>query len=205
MSRFLPPIGTLLLLVAPSLAGGQESPAHPAVKGGDVDRAIVEIVEFSDFECPYCALAVPVLDSLARVHGDDVRLVYRHYPLSSMHPHADRAAQAAVEAQRQGAFWAYHDLLFRYRDRLTDVDLLGYADSLGLDVAMFEKALREETHADVVAEDLALGRALAVTGTPTFFVNGYRLVGVPPLWVFEEAIRAFREGRVERRPLVAPE
>ncbi|HUP01002.1 MAG TPA: DsbA family protein, partial [Gemmatimonadota bacterium] len=173
----------------------------PAARGAP-DAALV-IVEFSDFQCPYCAGARPVLDSLFARHGDHVRLEYRHYPLS-MHEHAARAAQAAVEAQRQGAFWPYHDLLFAHQNRLTDADLVGYADSLGLDTAAFAAALAEGRHEAAVQSDVSFGRALGITGTPTFFVNGYRLVGVPPLWVFEVALEAFLVGRVEPRPLARP-
>lgn len=176
------------------------SPESPPFRGAEPDRAVVEIVEFSDFECPYCAMAAPVVDSLAERFGDRLRIVYRHYPLP-MHAHAERAAQAAVEARRQGAFWEYHDVLFRNQDRLTDADLVGYADSVGLDAGAFRRALREGWHEEAVARDRALGRSLAVTGTPTFFVNGYRLVGAPPVRVIEEAIRAFELGRVEPRPL----
>jgi protein-disulfide isomerase len=121
-----------------------------------------------------------------------------------MHEHATRAAQAAVEAERQGAFWAYHDILFRNGERLTDADLVGYADSLGLDAEAFAVALAQERHAGRVEADRLLGTSLAVTGTPTFFVNGYRIVGTPPIWVFELALEAFREGRVESRPLEPP-
>lgn len=194
----------VMILVGGSSTASAQSvdSSGPPARGADVDRAVLEVVEFSDFECPYCAMAVAVVDSLVAHHGDRVRLVYRHYPLP-MHPHAERAAQAAVEAQRQGAFWPYHDLLFRNQDRLTDVDLVGYADSLDLDVDAFRAALRDGRHADAVTRDRALGRGLAVTGTPTFFVNGYRLVGTPPVRVFEEAIRAFEAGRVEPRRLEA--
>ena len=180
------------------------SPDPPARGPAD---AILEIVEFSDFQCPYCAGALPVLDSLLVRHPEAVRIVYRHYPLP-MHENAERAAIASVEAARQAAFWPYHDLLFAHQDRLNDVDLVGYADSLGLDGEAFERALRERTHAAAVAADAALGRGLGVTGTPTFFVNGYRLVGVPPLWVFEDVLRAFREGRASPRtpePMPPPE
>lgn len=200
--RARPPLLVLILLLglsATAPAQVDRSPEDPPAKGAGADR-VVEVVEFSDFECPFCAMAVPVADSLVTLYGDRVRFVYRHYPLP-MHPHAERAAQAAVEAQRQGEFWAYHDLLFRNQERLTDVDLVGYADSLGLDVGAFREALREGRHAGAVARDRTLGRALAVTGTPTFFVNGYRIVGAPPLWVFEEAIRAFERGLVEPRAL----
>lgn len=190
-----------VLLVAP--ARSQSVADAPPARGAPPDEAVVEIVEFSDFECPYCALAVPVLDSLLARHGDEVRFVFRHYPLS-MHPHAARAAEAAVEARGQGAFWEYHDLLFRNQEALADADLIGYADSLGLDAEGFERALVEGTHAPAVTADVALGRSLSVTGTPTFYVNGYRLVGVPPLWVFEAALRAFRQGLAEKRPLEPP-
>ncbi|MGH7571769.1 MAG: DsbA family protein [Gemmatimonadota bacterium] len=180
--------------------GAQDASAAPARGSPD---PLVTIVEFSDFECPYCALAVPVIDSLMALHGDAIRVEYRHYPLP-MHAHAKRAAQAAVEAQRQGEFWDYYELLFRNRERLADVDLVGYADSLGLDSQAFAAALADSRHARRVEEDVSLGYALAVTGTPTFFVNGYRITGVPPLWVFELALETFREGRVERRPLEPP-
>lgn len=177
--------------------------AAPATATRGNVGAVLEVVEFSDFECPYCGEARVVLETLFARHGDEVRIVYRHYPLPS-HDYAERAAQASVEAARQHAFWPYHDLLFRHQDRLTDVDLVGYADSLGLDSDRFVRALEGEIHAETVLADVVLGRELAVTGTPTFFLNGYRIVGVPPLWVFEEALRAFREGRVEPKPLVLP-
>lgn len=178
-------------------SGTPEAPARGA------SDPILTIVEFGDFECPSCALASPVLDSLIALHRDEVRLEYRHYPLP-MHEHAFRAARAAVEAERQGAFWAYHDLLFRNGERLTDTDLVGYADSLGLDAEAFAAALAEGRHTGRVEADRGLGTELAVTGTPTFFVNGYRIVGTPPIWVFELALEAFREGRVESRPLERP-
>lgn len=166
---------------------------------GPVDAAL-EIVEFSDFQCPYCAQALPVLKALVASHPDAVRLVFRHYPLP-MHEHAARAAQAALEAGRQGAFWPYHDILFENQAALADAELVRLAGELGLDAAAVEAALSEGTHQARMHEDMELGMALGVTGTPTFFVNGYRLVGVPPLWVFELALKAFRGGRVERRPV----
>lgn len=175
-----------------------QSSSPPAVRG-NVD-AVIEIVEFSDFQCPFCGRAKPVIDSLFAQYGDQVRLEYRHYPLPD-HAYAGRAAQAAVEAQEQGAFWRYHDLLFAHQDRLTDVDLIGYADSLKLDTDRFASALSNGKHIQVVERDIALGLSLAVTGTPTFFVNGYRLVGVPPLWVFETALHVFGTGRLEKRAL----
>lgn len=191
-----------VLLAAAAPAAAQDG---PPVRGTGVDAAILEIVEFSDFQCPFCARALPVLDSIMTAHGGEVRILYRHFPLSTIHPHAESAAQAAVEAARQGAFWEYHDLLFRRQDRLTPADLVGYADSLGLDAAAFAEALETGVHAAAVAADRELGRSVGVTGTPTFFINGYRVVGVPPIWVFEEAIRAFRRGTATRRPVAPPD
>ncbi|MGH7543442.1 MAG: DsbA family protein [Gemmatimonadota bacterium] len=183
-------------------AAHAQSAAPDAPARGAADP-VLTIVEFGDFECLSCALATPVIDSLISRHPDQVRLEYRHYPLP-MHEHATRAARAAVEAERQGVFWAYHDILFRNGERLTDADLVGYADSLGLDAGAFADALADGRHAGRVEADRLLGTSLAVTGTPTFFVNGYRIVGTPPIWVFELALEAFREGRVESRPLEPP-
>lgn len=170
---------------------------QPAPTRGPED-AVLEIVEFSDFECPYCAMAMPVVDSLLAAHPEDVRLVFRHFPLP-IHEHAARAAQAAIEAERQGAFWAYHDLLYENQAELADTDLIGYAEAIGLDAGAFERALAEGAHQQRMHEDMELGTSLAVTGTPTFFVNGFRIQGVPPIWVFEIAIDAFRKGVVEPR------
>lgn len=187
----------------PSSPPGRSPASLPSAPARGASSPVVTIVEFSDFECPYCALAVPVIDSLMTLRGEEIRIEYRHYPLP-VHAHAERAAQAAVEAERQGAFWEYHDLLFRHRERLADVDLVGYADSLGLDSEAFVAALADGRHAERVEEDVALGYSMAVTGTPTYFVNGYRISGVPPFWVFDLALEAFREDRVEVRPLVPP-
>ena len=187
-------------VIAGSARAQSGTPDAPARGASD---PLLTIVEFGDFQCPSCAVAAPVVDSLIGLHQDQIRLEYRHYPLP-MHEHATRAAQAAVEAERQGAFWAYHDLLFRNGERLTDADLVGYADSLGLDAGSFAAALADGRHAGRVEADRLLGTSLAVTGTPTFFVNGYRVVGTPPSWVFELALEAFRDGRVESRPLEPP-
>ena len=194
---------TIALSLAVSFGGALAQSVVPDAPARGAAQPVLTIVEFGDFECPSCALAFPVVDSLIALHGDEVRLEYRHYPLP-MHEHALRAARAAVEAERQGAFWAYHDILFRNGDRLTDADLVGYADSLGLDAGAFADALADGRHAGRVEADRLLGTSLAVTGTPTFFVNGYRIVGIPPVWVLDLALEAFRDGRVESRPIEPP-
>lgn len=184
------------VLLAPAALRAQPAPTRGP------QGAVVEIVEFSDFQCPYCAQAIPVIDSLLSAYPDDIRYVYRHFPLH-IHEHAARAAQAALEAQRQGAFWRYHDLLFESPGALSDPELVRYAEELGLDAEAFRRALAQGTHQARMHEDMELGQSLAVTGTPTFFVNGFRLQGVPPIWVFELAIEAFRGGLVDPRPLAA--
>lgn len=191
-------LGAVLIIGALPIDLVAQSSDPPPVRGS-VD-APLEVVEFSDFECPFCGRAKPVVDSLLSSLGNRVRFEYRHYPLPS-HPHARHASEAAVEAHRQRAFWPYHDLLFANQDRLEDDDLVRFAESLGLDGAQFERVLETGEHEARVQADLTLGFSLAVTGTPTFFINGYRLVGVPPLWVFELALGAAEKGLVERKLL----
>ena len=141
-------------------------PARDHVRGAGG----VELVEFGDFQCPYCRDAVPSLARvLARLDGR-VRLVFRHFPVTSKHPRADELAQAAEAAAAQGAFWEMHDLLFAERDP----DPVALAERLGLDAARLAGELRSGAHAARVAEDRASGEASGVTGTPAFFVAGER-------------------------------
>ena len=137
----------------------------------------VELVMFGDFECPYCADAVPsVKRALARL-GGRVRLRFRHFPIAARHPHAEHAAQAAEAAGAQGRFWELHDLLFANRKALEDEDLAGYARQLGLDVERFERELASGAHAAAVAADRADGEAAGVKSTPAFFIDGARYGG----------------------------
>lgn len=133
--------------------------------------APVTVVEFSDFECPYCGQAHPILKRLLREHEGQVRLVFKHYPLSA-HNNAINAARAAVAAQNQGKFWEMHDLMFENQDALTEEDLESYAERLGLDVERFRADMRSEETQRRVESDRAQGRELGVSGTPTIFVNG---------------------------------
>jgi len=134
----------------------------------------VELVEFGDFECPFCRDAAPsVRRVLARLEGR-VRFRFRHFPIPARHPHAERAAQAAEAAAVQGRFWELHDLLFERQDALEDDDLVGYARELGLDAERFARDLRSGRFAAAVAEDRAAGEVAGVTGTPAFFVAGQR-------------------------------
>lgn len=138
------------------------------------DDAKVTVVEYSDFECPYCGQAATVVTALKERFGDRVRFVFRQFPLS-FHPNADLAAQASLAAHAQGKFWPFHDLLFQNQDALDRASLEGYAEKAGLDVAAFKKALDDETYAKAVKEDLALGEEVGVSGTPSMMVNTVRV------------------------------
>ena len=140
---------------------------------GPVD-APAELVEYGDYECPFCAAAHPVVEGLLADAGDAIGFAFRHFPLTTVHPHAERAAEAAEAAGAQGRFWPMHDLLFANQHRLGDRDLLGYARTLDLDVDRFAEELATGVHLDRVREDLMSGVRSGVNGTPTFFTNGVR-------------------------------
>lgn len=148
--------------------------------GRGAETPLVTMVVFSDFECPHCGRALPALEGILDAHPDDVRLHFRHLPLP-FHEHAALAAEAATEALAQGgepAFWQYHDALFD--GGLREEELLSRAARLGLDAERLRIALRGRVHRSAVESDLALADRLGVDGTPTLFVNGRPLQGVPP-------------------------
>jgi Na+/H+ antiporter NhaA len=154
---------------------------------GPID-APVTVVEYGDFECPYCGRAEPVIRELLRDFGD-VRYVWRHLPLTDVHPHAWLAAEAAEAAAIQGAFWEMHDLLLANQNALTTSDLMGYAQQLGLDVERFENDLREHAGAAKVADDVDSADLSGVAGTPTFFINGRRHPGAYDIASLTAAVR----------------
>ena len=153
--------------------------------------APVTVVEYGDFECPYCGQAEPAIRELLADYGD-VQYVWRHLPLTDVHPHAQLAAEAAEAAAAQGAFWAMHDRLLQHQNALTMVDLVRYAEELGLDVAAFERDLRERRHADRVAADVESADLSSVSGTPTFFINGRRHYGPYDVAALKSAVRLAR-------------
>ena len=134
--------------------------------------AKVTIVEYGDFECPNCKQAAPAAAMLLAHFSGRICLVWRHFPLEEVHPHALLAAEAAEAAGEQGKFWEMHDLLFEHQRDLTLPRLRELADSLGLDARAFATALRDHVHVHRVRSDEARGRALGVRSTPTFYVNG---------------------------------
>jgi Na+/H+ antiporter NhaA len=155
---------------------------------GPID-ASVTLVEYGDFECPYCGRAEPVVRELLRDFAD-VRYVWRHLPLNDVHPRAQLAAEAAEAAAGQGAFWEMHDLLFDHQDALRPSDLVAYAEQLGLDVDRFTDGLREHVGAVRVAEDVDSADLSGISGTPTFFVNGRRHHGAYDIATLSAAVRA---------------
>ncbi len=152
------------------------------------DKAPVTVVEYGDFECPYCGMAEPAVRELLHDFGD-VRYVWRHLPLTDVHPHAQLAAEATEAAARQGAFWEMHDLLLEHQGALTVRDLMGYAASLGLDTGRFTADLRKHVGAARVAEDTDSADLSGVSGTPTFFVNGMRHYGAYDIETLSKAVK----------------
>ncbi|HEX5829554.1 MAG TPA: thioredoxin domain-containing protein [Gemmatimonadaceae bacterium] len=139
--------------------------------------APVTLVEYGDFECPYCGMAYPIVKSVQRKLGPRLRFVYRNFPLRESHPHAQHAAEAAEAAGAQGKYWAMHDALFEHQAALEDDDLVAYARALGLDAERVARELAEGTHTARVRADFRSGVRSGVNGTPTFFVNGERYDG----------------------------
>ena len=178
------------MLLWSAAAAGEPSTlsVDPALARGPAD-ALVTIMEFSDFQCPSCKRAQQALGQVMKEFDGQVRLVHRDYPVPS-HKGAFPAAEAARCAAAQGAFWEYHDLLFVAQPDFARDDLLRYAERIGLERASFAECLDTARFRDAVEQDMTEGRALGITGTPTFFVNGRRLVGAMPVEAFRQAVRA---------------
>jgi protein-disulfide isomerase len=148
----------------------------PPVGDGDhirgAETAAVTVVQYGDFECPFCGEAYRIVRELERRYEGRVRFVFRHFPLPQVHPYAQRAAEVAEAAAAQGKFWQMHDYLFEHQPSLAVPDLLRYASDLGLDVGLIRDELDERVYRDRVLADVASGEQSGVPGTPGFFVNG---------------------------------
>jgi protein-disulfide isomerase len=140
-------------------------------------EAPVTLLEYGDFECPYCAMARPVLEGLVAEYPDTIRLVFRHFPITTIHPHAFMAAEAAEAAGAQGKFWEMHDTLFTHQQLLEFENLRWYAKQIGLDVARFVQEMRAHIYQEKVRRDFRRGIQDGVNGTPTIFINGLRYDG----------------------------
>ena len=167
-------------------------PGRDHIRGSD--DAVVTLVEYADFECPYCGQAEPIIRGLLDTYGAHLRYVFRHLPLTDVHPHAEMAAEAAESAGADGKFWEMHDLLFARSHALRHADLLADAAELGLEVHRLEEDLASRRFAMRVAQDVEGAEESGVAGTPTFFVNGHRLYGSYDIDALRAAIdRAVRE------------
>ncbi|HEY2042894.1 MAG TPA: Na+/H+ antiporter NhaA [Jatrophihabitans sp.] len=152
--------------------------------------ASITVIEFGDFECPYCGLAEPVVREL--LADTDLRYVWRHLPLTDVHPAAQLAAEAAEAAAAQDAFWEMHDLLLGRQDALSFADLLRYAGELGLDVDRFRDELKRHAYEGRIAQDVESADLSGVSGTPTFFINGQRHYGAYDIETFKTAVKTAR-------------
>ena len=148
------------------------------------EDATVTVVEFSDFQCPFCARVMPTLKRVKETYGDQVQIVWKNFPLTAIHPQAFGAAQAGQCAQEQGMFWEYHDRLFANQQALEPDSLKTHAAAVGLDAAAFSACLDTAKYADLVQEQMGIGTSLGVSSTPTVFINGRLVSGAQPYAVF---------------------
>lgn len=152
--------------------------------------APVTLVEYGDYECPHCGRAYPIVKAVQRRLGAQLRFVFRNFPLKTIHPHAEHAAEAAEAAAPHGRFWEMHDALFEHQNALDDEHLGQYAEAIGLDRSRFDHELNSGTYAARVREDFTSGVRSGVNGTPTFFVNGRRHDGSWDEAALVEALQA---------------
>lgn len=173
------------------------SSPNPGIPSGPVDDtgrthsegidASIVILEYSDFQCPFCSRVVPTINRIKEEYGSQVTIKFRHFPLS-FHKNAKKAAEASECARDQDKFWEYHDKLFENQARLGGSDLKKYAGELGLDSNRFETCLDGGSKTKLVEKDFNDGQELGVTGTPTFFINGQKVVGAQPYEAFKGII-----------------
>lgn len=156
-----------------------------AVMGASVENAKITIVQFADFECPYSASTLPVMQWIRNQYGEQVRIMYRHFPVATIHENAGFAAAAAECARAQGKFWEMHDTLFLNQKNLNPETIRGHASTLRLDMKAFDACLKDENVQKRIVQDVEDGLSAGVAGTPTFFVNGFKMQGFIPTegWV----------------------
>jgi protein-disulfide isomerase len=152
------------------------------------EDAPITIVEFSDYQCPFCRRAEPTIEQVLARYEGKIRFVYRHFPLDRIHPQARGASEAAACADKQGKFWEYHSALFAENAQLERASLDALAEQLELDTAAFASCLEEGQTKELVEKDLQAGSEAGVTGTPAFFINGIPLRGAVPETDFQRII-----------------
>jgi len=171
-------------------AGDLQAPVTTRDHVQGPDTALVTMVEYADYECPYSRIAYHVIKGVQRELGGQLRFIYRNFPLREIHPHAQHAAEAAEAAATQDRFWEMHDYLFEHQRALDDEHLHQYAVALGLEAEIFDQDLAQHRHAGKIEGDLRGGIRSGVQGTPTFFINGVRHEGSHDLESLLSTIRA---------------
>ncbi len=156
-----------------------------------VATAPISMLEYGDYECPFCAEVQPIVAEIQERLLDDLCFAFRHFPLTTVHPHSEHAAEAAEAADAQGSFWQMHEMLFQNQQALEDEDLVQYASLLGLDEVRLIREVEAGAHAERVRDDFKSGIRAGVNGTPTFFINGERYDGARGL---EEMLAALTAG-----------
>ena len=151
--------------------------------------APVTLLEYGDYQCPYCGQAYPIIKQVQKHLGNKLRFVFRNFPITQIHPHAQHAAEAAESAAAQNKFWEMHDHLYEHQQALEDNHLEKYANKLGLDLAQFNHDMSSHAHAQRIREDFLSGVRSGVNGTPTFYINGTRYDGS---WDLETLLKILR-------------
>ena len=172
------------VLIEPTKYNVPDVSSNPTLGQKD---APVKIIEFADFQCPYCQATEPVLNQIRKTYGSKVSLTYMYFPLP-FHQYAESAAKHAVCADKQGKFWEMHDYMYANQDKLTDADLETEAKTLKLDPTSYDKCLSDPVTANIIQNNKNIATALGVTGTPTFFINGHKISGAQPLFSFTDLI-----------------
>ncbi len=180
--------GALILIILIIVIYKITQPEIPIIDNRyNSSSAKVIVEEYSDFQCPYCGKAYPTVKQVKETYGDSIEFIYKHFPLPS-HPFAQKAAEASECARDQGKFWEYHNMLFENQKELAVSDLKKYASDLGLNTEQFNECLDSSIKDDIVRNDLLEGQRKGVTGTPSFFINGIKLVGAQPFSEFKKII-----------------
>src|ERR671932_2566125 len=162
------------------------------IRGPSNNNAPITLVEYGDYECPYTGMVYPIVKGLIKEFGNDkIRFVFRNFPLSDIHPHAQHAAEVAEAAAAQEKFWQMHDYLFEHQKALDDGHLLEYAQKVGLDIHKFKDDLSRHVYSPLIEESLKGGIDSGVEGTPTFFINGVRYEDSFDLRTFSETLQKY--------------
>ncbi len=163
----------------------------------------LELVEYGDYQCPFCGAAYPIIKKIQKNLGDDLKFVFRNFPLAEMHPNAFNAALAAEAAALQNKFWKMHDIIYENQDALSWDDLFAYAKSLGLDQERFKKDISKQEVVDKVENDFESGIRSGVNGTPSFYINGKKYNGDYEEKIFTRYLKSLLTGTLQDEPQIS--